>query len=320
MNQNQRIKTANQVILQEISALQKLSKSFSKNFLKAVETIQKCKGKVICVGMGKSGHIIRKISATLSSVGVPSIYVHPSEAAHGDLGICNPKQDCFLIMSYSGNTDELKTIINYGHKFKMPIIGVASKENSTLIHASTIKIVLPKVKEAGLDMVPTSSTTMLLAWGDALAIVLMKLNKFSKENFAIYHPSGSIGKQLTRVKDIMVKRVDMMPFINENASVKEVVIQITKKNYGCVLVINKSKKVTGIITDGDLRRSINNKNLLTKKAKDIMTKKPQMISDQTYAVDALEIMNNKKITSLIIKSKNNHYGLIHIHSLLSFEI
>ena len=258
MIQNQKIKFAKEVIFQEINALKKLSKSYNNNFIKAVDLIQKCKGKIICVGMGKSGHIIRKISATLSSVGVPSIYLHPSEAAHGDLGSCNPKQDCFLIMSYSGNTDELKSILNYAHKFKMPIIGVASKENSTLINASTIKIVLPKVKEAGLDIVPTSSTSMLLAWGDSVAITLMKLSKFSKEKFAVYHPSGALGKQLTRVKDIMIKKKDV-PFINENMSVKNAVIQITKKTYGCVLVVNKSKKVSGIITDGDIRRSIHKK-------------------------------------------------------------
>jgi len=210
MIQNQKIKFAKEVIFQEINALKKLSKSYNANFIKAIDLIQKCKGKVICVGMGKSGHIIRKISATLSSVGVPSIYLHPSEAAHGDLGACNPKQDCFLIMSYSGNTDELKSILNYAHKFKMPIIGVASKENSTLINSSTIKIVLPKVKEAGLDIVPTSSTSMLLAWGDSVAITLMKLNKFSKEKFAVYHPSGALGKQLTRVKDIMIKNSVLM--------------------------------------------------------------------------------------------------------------
>jgi arabinose-5-phosphate isomerase len=319
MIQNQKIKFAKEVIFQEINALKKLSKSYNANFIKAIDLIQKCKGKVICVGMGKSGHIIRKISATLSSVGVPSIYLHPSEAAHGDLGACNPKQDCFLIMSYSGNTDELKSILNYAHKFKMPIIGVASRENSTLINSSTIKIVLPKVKEAGLDIVPTSSTSMLLAWGDSVAITLMKLNKFSKEKFAVYHPSGALGKQLTRVKDIMIKKSDV-PFINENVSVKNAVIQITKKTYGCVLVVNKSKKVTGIITDGDIRRSIHKKNFLEKTAKEVMTKKPKMISEDTLAGTALDIMNKKKITSLIVKGKNNNYGLIHIHSLISFGV
>ncbi|NCU68525.1 MAG: CBS domain-containing protein [Candidatus Fonsibacter ubiquis] len=294
MIHNQKIKFAKEVIFQEINALKKLSKSYNSNFIKAIDLIQKCKGKVICVGMGKSGHIIRKISATLSSVGVPSIYLHPSEAAHGDLGACNPKQDCFLIMSYSGNTDELKSILNYAHKFKMPIIGVASKENSTLI-------------------------SMLLAWGDSVAITLMKLNKFSKEKFAVYHPSGALGKQLTRVKDIMIKKRDV-PFINENMSVKNAVIQITKKTYGCVLVLNKSKKVTGIITDGDIRRSIHKKNFLDKTAKEVMTKNPKMISENTLAGLALDIMNKKKITSLIIKGKNNNYGLIHIHSLISFGV
>ncbi len=167
MIQNQKIKFAKEVIFQEINALKKLSKSYNANFIKAIDLIQKCKGKVICVGMGKSGHIIRKISATLSSVGVPSIYLHPSEAAHGDLGACNPKQDCFLIMSYSGNTDELKSILNYAHKFKMPIIGVASRENSTLINSSTIKIVLPKVKEAGLEPAQASSVKTV-AWTQRL--------------------------------------------------------------------------------------------------------------------------------------------------------
>ncbi|MFM7673750.1 MAG: SIS domain-containing protein [Candidatus Fonsibacter sp.] len=316
---NTKIIIAKKVITQEITALKKLSNHLDTSFIKAVDLIHGCKGKVIATGVGKSGHIMRKISATLSSTGTSSVFLNPGDASHGDLGLVDTRQDIFLIMSYSGNTDELKNIINFAKNFKVPIIGVASKDNSALIKASTIKILIPKVQEAGLDIVPTSSSTIQMVLGDCLAVCLLNKKKFNKENFALFHPSGSLGKQLIIVKNLMIKGADL-PFVFENEKIKKAIIEITKKTLGCVLVRNSKKKITGILTDGDVRRQINKKDFLEKIIKNFMTKKPLIIEENTLAVKALEIMNKKKITSLIVKSKNNQYGLIHIHHLLALGI
>lgn len=316
---NTKIIIAKKVITQEITALKKLSNHLDTSFIKAVDLIHGCKGKIIATGVGKSGHIMRKISATLSSTGTSSVFLNPGDASHGDLGLVDTRQDIFLIMSYSGNTDELKNIINFAKNFKVPIIGVASKDNSALIKASTIKILIPKVQEAGLDIVPTSSSTIQMVLGDCLAVCLMNKKKFNKENFALFHPSGSLGKQLIIVKNLMIKGADL-PFVFENEKIKKAIIEITKKTLGCVLVRNSKKKITGILTDGDVRRQINKKDFLEKIIKNFMTKKPLIIEENTLAVKALEIMNKKKITSLIVKSKNNQYGLIHIHHLLALGI
>jgi len=316
---NTKIIIAKKVITQEINALKKLSNHLDTSFTKAVELIHECKGKVIATGVGKSGHIMRKISATLSSTGTSSVFLNPGDASHGDLGLVDTRQDIFLIMSYSGNTDELKNIINFAKNFKVPIIGVASKDNSALIKASTIKILIPKVQEAGLGLVPTSSSTIQMVLGDCLAVCLMNKKKFNKENFALFHPSGTLGKQLLIVKNIMIKGAEL-PFVFENKKIKKAIIEITKKTLGCVLVRNSKKKITGILTDGDVRRQINKKDFLEKTIKFFMTKKPLIIDENTLAIKALEIMNKKKITSLIVKSKNNQYGLIHIHHLLALGI
>jgi len=316
---NNKIVIAKKVITQEINALKKLSNHLDTSFIKAVDLIHRCKGKVIATGVGKSGHIMRKISATLSSTGTSSVFLNPGDASHGDLGLVDTRQDIFLIMSYSGNTDELKNIINFAKNFNVPIIGVASKDSSALMKASTIKILIPKVQEAGLDIIPTSSSTIQMVLGDCLAVCLMNKKKFNKENFALFHPSGSLGKQLTIVKNLMIKGSDL-PFVFENEKIKKAIIEITKKTLGCVLVRNSKKKITGILTDGDVRRQINKKNFLEKIIKNFMTKKPLIIDQNTLAVKALEIMNKKKITSLIVKSKNNQYGLIHIHHLLALGI
>jgi len=319
MLSNIKIKIAKKVIAKEIAALKKLSNNLNISFVKAVDLIHKCKGKVIATGVGKSGHIMRKVSATLSSTGTSSVFLNPGDASHGDLGLVDTRQDIFLIMSYSGNTDELKNIINFAKNFNVPIIGVASKDSSALMKASTIKILIPKVQEAGLDIIPTSSSTIQMVLGDCLAVCLMNKKKFNKENFALFHPSGSLGKQLIIVKNLMIKGADL-PFVFENEKIKKAIIEITKKTLGCVLVRNSKKKITGILTDGDVRRQINKKDFLEKIIKNFMTKKPLIIDQNTLAVKALEIMNKKKITSLIVKSKKNQYGLIHIHHLLALGI
>ena len=207
-------KIATKVIASEIDALKKLNKSFNKSFVNAVDLISKCQGKLVLAGIGKSGLISRKISSTLSSIGTPSFYLHPSEAAHGDLGQIT-KKDILLVLSYSGETEELKMLIQYVNRFSVPLIGVASKKNSLLLKASDIKIILPQVKESGIgELVPTASTTMQLAFGDALAITLMNKKKFNKFNFKQLHPAGTLGKMLTTVEDLMVTG-NKIPLINE---------------------------------------------------------------------------------------------------------
>tara|TARA_B100000579_G_C22835836_1_gene858669 strand:- start:990 stop:1967 length:978 start_codon:yes stop_codon:yes gene_type:complete len=317
-------KIAKDVIDSEIHALNKLKKSFNNSFIKIVDLISKCQGKVILTGIGKSGLISRKISATLSSIGTPSFFLHPSEAAHGDLGQIN-KKDILLIMSYSGETEELKNIIQYCNRFSIRMIGVASKKNSLLLRASDIKVILPEVKEAGVgSIVPTSSTTMYIAFGDALSVALMNKKKFNKYDFKKIHPAGNLGKILTTVEDLMVTG-NKIPFVNQDKKIYEALKIMTKKKLGALVIINKNKSFVGFVTDGDIRRN-SKKSMDSKKIREIMTKKPIIISKTATAARALKIMNNKKITSLVVIEKNSKknkikvLGLIHLHSILDIGI
>lgn len=315
-------KIAKKVIAVEIAALKKLNKSFDNSFLKAVNLISKCKGKIILAGIGKSGLISKKISATLSSVGTPSFFLSPGDAAHGDLGQVTNK-DILLILSYSGETEELKNIIQYANRFGIPIIGVASKKDSLLLRASNVKVVLPAVKEAG-SFIPTASTTMQLAFGDALAITLMKKKKFNKANFKILHPAGTLGKMLTTVEDLMMTG-KQIPLIREEKKMHEAINYMSKKKLGSLIVLNKKKFVSGFVSDGDVRRQ-SKKNISNLKVKNFMNKKPVYVDKKMLAAKALEIMNKKKITSLIVSSseiKNKNIkaiGIIHIHSILGAGI
>ena len=317
-------KIAKNVIAVEIAALKKLNKSFNNSFLKSIDLIAKCQGKIILAGIGKSGLISRKISATLSSVGTPSFYLHPGEAAHGDLGQITNK-DILLILSYSGETEELNNIIQYVNRFGIPLIGVASKKNSLLLKASDIRIVLPEVKEAGEGgLIPTASTAMQLAFGDALAVTLMKKKKFNKFNFKQLHPAGTLGKMLTTVEDLMVTG-NKIPLINEEKKMSEVISYMSQKKLGSLIVLNKKKFVSGFVSDGDIRRQ-SKKNITHPKIKNFMTKNPIYIDKKALAAKALEIMNKKKITSLIVgtpktgKKKIKAIGIIHIHAIISAGI
>ena len=324
MSNKNYIKLAKKSAAKQISELKKINKVFNSSFVKAVETIYKCHGKVICAGIGKSGLIARKVSATLSSVGISSFFLSPSEANHGDLGQIGRK-DLLLVFSYSGNTTELTSILKYANRFNIKIIGVASKPDSTLIKASDIKILIPNVKEADpTGMVPTSSTSITLLLGDCLAVALMNKIKFSKERFKVFHPGGNIGQTLLLVKDIMVSG-SKIPKIKIANNIKEAFSKISKYKLGLVIVMKKNI-VAGILTDGDARRSLkynHNSQSLTK----IMTPNPLFISENSTASKALAIMNKKKITSLLVTSekdlnkKNKKLiGIVHIHSLLQFGI
>ncbi len=321
MSNKKFISIAREVINLEVKALQNLRKNLNNSFNQAVTEIIKCHSKVITCGVGKSGLIASKIAATLASVGTPSFSISASEASHGDLGMIS-KKDILILLSNSGETNELKNIIQYAKRNKILLIGIVSKKESVLYRASDIKLVIPKVIEAG-GIVPTASTTAQLALGDALAIATMKYKKFSKIDFKKLHPAGSLGAQLRTVEDIMIKG-KKIPFVNENLKMNKALKILTEKSLGILIVVNKNRKTTGIITDGQIRRfNQKNLNIQSLPVKEIMTKKPICIDKNELAAKALSIMNSKKITSLLVnskKKKQNTIGVIHIHTILHSNI
>jgi arabinose-5-phosphate isomerase len=310
----------------QISELRKINKIFDKSFVKAVELIADCKGKVIAAGIGKSGLIARKVSATLSSVGISSFFLNPSEANHGDLGQFD-KRDLLLVFSYSGNTSEIANMLRYANRFNIKIIGVASRKDSLLLKASDVKILLPQVKESDpTGMVPTTSTSITLLLGDCLAVALMNKMSFSKERFKVFHPGGNIGQALLLVKDIMLTG-SKLPKINVNRNIYDAIKVIDQKKLGLVVVMEKNQ-VRGILTDGDARRGIKyySKHDHLKK---FMTVNPLFVSESIPASKALSLMNEKKITSLLVSSELDYNkakstkkikGIVHIHSLLQYGI
>ena len=320
MNKKNYISLANKAANIQISELKKIKKVFNNSFVKAVDLILNCKGKIIFAGIGKSGLIARKISATFSSVGIPSFFCDPAQALHGDMGQIE-KRDILIIFSYSGNTSELTNMLKYANRYRIKIIGVASKPESILLKASDIKLIIPKVKEADVTgMVPTSSTTITLLLGDCLATTVMHQKKFSKEKFKVFHPGGNIGSSLLLSKDIMVSG-KKMPTINYKKNFKEALKIMTKKKLG-VVVILKNKFIKGLVTDGDLRRELKNNSNYDNLDK-LMTSNPLTVNENMPASKALAIMNEKKITSLLVTSdkdfnkKNKRLiGIIHIHFLL----
>ena len=321
MNNKKFTAIAKDVINLEIKALQKLKKNLNNEFNKAVIQIAKCQSKVILCGVGKSGLIATKIAATLSSVGTPSFNLSAGDSSHGDLGSIS-KKDILILISYSGQTNELKNIIQYANRNKILLIGIVSKKESILYKASDIKILTPQVKESG-GIVPTSSTTTQLAIGDAIAIATMQYKKFGKLDFKKIHPAGSLGAQLKTVEDVMVvgKKI---PFVNENIKMKEALKILNNKKLGVLICQNKKRETVGIITDGQIRRFNQKKHSLqTVKVKNIMTRKPIAIDKSDLAAKALALMNNKKITSLcVFKGKNfkKTIGVVHIHHILQSNI
>ena len=318
-------KIAKEVIETEIRSLKKLKKNIKNSFNKAVQAILDCKkGKIIISGVGKSGIIAKKISSTLSSVGTPSFYVDASSCSHGDLGQIS-SNDVLILISLSGETNELKNIIQYANRNKKIIlIAIVSKKNSLLYKASDIKILLPEVKEAGpSSIVPTSSTIVQLSIGDALAIATMKYKKFGKLDFKKFHPSGSLGVKLKTVEDLMVTG-KKIPIINENLKMKNALNIITNKKLGVLIVKNSKGSTTGIITDGQIRRSSQkNTDLQDLTVKQVMTSNPISVNKDMLAAKALSLMNSKKITSLCVHGKKNKrktIGIIHIHNILEANI
>ena len=307
----------------QINELRKIKKVFNKSFINAVELILNCKGKVIFAGIGKSGLIARKVSSTFSSVGIPSFFCHPSEALHGDMGQIE-KKDILIVFSYSGNTTELNNILKYANRHRIKIIGVASKSDSALIKASDIKLILPKVKEADIiGMVPTSSTSISLLLGDCLATTIMNKKNFSKEKFKVFHPGGNIGKSLLMAKDLMLTG-KKIPYISYKESFKKALKVMNQKKLG-IIVLKKGNYIFGIVTDGDLRREL--KNYKTKELQDFASINPLMVNENMSASKVLAIMNDKKITSMLVVSDKDYEkknkilkGVIHIHTLLQNEV
>ena len=311
------------VVQTEINALKKLKKYINRDFNKIVNSIIKCKGKVIFSGVGKSGLIAKKIASTNASLGIPSFYVDAGSCSHGDLGMIS-SGDVVILISHSGESAELKNIVQYTKRNKsITLIGITSKKNSLLYKSSNLRFLLPSVVEAGPgNYIPTSSTTAQICFGDALAIATIKQRKFSKLNFRIYHPAGSLGSKLKTVGDLMYKGKEI-PFVNENSNIEKALKVFNKKNLGVLIAKNKRGNTTGIISDGDLKRisykSNNIKSLIVKK---VMKKNPIMVHETMLAAEALSIMNNEKITVLCVFSnnKNKICGLISMHKILNANI
>lgn len=303
---------ARRVITREAEALSLLSASLDESFARAVELILSAQGRVIVCGMGKSGHIARKIAATLASTGTPAQFVHPGEASHGDLGMVTAA-DVALVLSNSGETPELADLVAHTRRFAIPLIGVAGRAGSTLLRQADVALLLPPAPEAcDQGIVPTTSTTMTLALGDALAIALMEHRRFTPDQFRIFHPGGKLGARLLRVADLMHRD---LPLVVEATPMSEALLTMTAKGFGLLGVTDTDGALIGVITDGDLRRHMDG--LLALNAADVMTRGPQTIAPEALAAEALGLMNARKITALFVAAPGaKAEGLLHIHDCL----
>lgn len=310
-----------QVVEIEAKAVAGLSRMINDEFEKAVKLIIACKGRVVLTGMGKSGLIARKIVATMNSTGTAAIFLHPTDALHGDLGMVR-RDDVVIILSKSGNTEEVINLVPMIQRLHVPIIGIMSNRNSKLGSEADIVLEMGITEEAcPLDLAPTSSTTAMLALGDALAVCLLELRGFTQEDFAQLHPGGSLGKRLSlRIKEIMIKG-DKVPVVREETSFKETIFEITSKRLGMTCVVDEENKLTGIITDGDLRRLLEkSQDLKGIKAGEMMTSKPKTISPDLLASFALQQMERFKITALVVAEEKNIKGVVHLHDLINLGL
>ncbi|OWY16556.1 KpsF/GutQ family sugar-phosphate isomerase [Thioclava sp. JM3] len=302
---------ARRVIGIEVAGLEALAASLDGEFSRAVAMILETEGRVIVSGMGKSGHIGRKIAATLASTGTPAHFVHPAEASHGDLGMVT-RHDLALVLSNSGETPELADLIAHTRRFRIPLIGVASRPDSTLLRQSDLALVLPKAEEAcGTGVVPTTSTTMTLALGDALAVALMEHREFTAEHFRTFHPGGKLGARLSKVSDLMHRD---MPLVAEDTPMPDALLMMSQKGFGVVGVTDEAGRLTGIVTDGDLRRHM--QGLLEHKVSEVMTANPRTIAPEQLAEAAVAQMNERKITALFVVEDEKPVGFLQIHDCL----
>lgn len=305
--------TAKDVIRQEKESLETLLTSIPKDFEKVVNLLLNMEGRFIVSGIGKSGYIANKISASVASTGTYSSFVHPAEASHGDLGMIS-KKDVVMLLSASGGTKELSDIINYCKRHSIPLIGMTMKDDSILAQNADYLLNIPKVSEASSIAAPTSSAVMMLALGDALMVSLYEAKGFTRDDFKVLHPGGKIGANLMKVSDLMHKGSEL-PKSDPDEPMSKALITMTRKGFGATAVVKKDGSLLGIITDGDLRRHMD-ENIVGQKAQDVMTKNPKSISKNTLAVEALAIMNEKSITSLLVVDQGKFVGFIHIHDIL----
>lgn len=309
--------SANKVIQAQIKGLQSLEKIIDKKFNQAIQKILDIKGRVVLSGIGKSGFIANKISATLASTGTPAFFVNPNEASHGDLGMIT-KDDIVILLSNSGETKELKDIIFYCKKFNIPLFSIVRNPKSLLVEQSEVSFILDAVDEGNVVNAPMVSALTMLSVGDAIANALIEAKGFTNDQYGIFHPGGKLGSQFIKVGDLMRKNTEI-PAVNQNSYTPEVLLEITKKSLGCCAVLDDSYKIIGIITDGDLRRAFS-QDFMNLKAKNIMTSNPILIDSNDFALKAVEIMKDKKITNLFVSNKDGDkgkiVGVIHIHDCL----
>jgi len=316
------LQTAKSVIDTEIEQLEGLKNCLDENFVRAVEILKNCKGKVVVTGIGKSGIVAKKIAATLASTGTPSFFLHPAEALHGDLGMVS-KEDVVVAISNSGQSSEVLAMLPYFKRLGIPVISITNNPNSELAKRSDVVLKLCVEKEAcPLNLAPTSSTTNTLVLGDALAVVLMKLKGFSERDFGLRHPAGSLGRKLKTVGDLGHFKPEEVPIVHENTLMREVVLEISQKGFGATAVVNDEGKLVGIITDGDLRRFVQRGGDFNRElAKDVMTKNPKTAKAEELAMAALKRMEDHKITVLIVVDGGNRpVGIIHIHDIMKGEV
>ena len=315
MNKSQILRSAKEVLTIESKALNDLANSLNDDFFKAVKSIENLKGKLIISGVGKSGNIASKIAASFTSTGIPSVYLNPVDASHGDMGIVRA-EDILIVLSNSGESHELSDLLDFAKRQSVKIISICSNNKSLLAKNSDINLILPAHKEADkLSTIPTTSTTMMLALGDALCCCLLSLRNFDKKSFKALHPGGKIGKKLKTLSEIMDAD---LPLIKQNTSVMEAVLKMTEKKYGCVVIIDNKSKIKGIFTDGDLRRSIKKMNMADKMSS-LMNKKPILANKDLLISSAIQLMNKNSITSLIISKGEIPIGIVNLKKCLEFS-
>jgi arabinose-5-phosphate isomerase len=308
------LSSARRVLQLEIDGLAALGAALDERFEAAVEILARTSGRVIVTGMGKNSHVGAKIAATMASTGTAAFFVHPGEASHGDLGMI-VRGDCLLALSNSGETPELADIVAYSRRFQIPLIAVTGREQSTLARNADVALILPAATEAcPMGLAPTTSTTMTLALGDALAVALLERKGFSATDFGVLHPGGRLGRMLMKVADLM-HRGDEVPLIAESAGMAEVLVLMTAKAFGVAGILDAEGRLAGIITDGDLRRHMGPR-LLALSAREVMTPHPRTIRSDALAAEALGVMNQRKITSLFVVEEERPVGILHIHDCL----
>jgi arabinose-5-phosphate isomerase len=316
------IQTARRALKTEQLGLEKLIESLDGSlgaaFVRAFELIRNTRGRVILSGIGKSGHVARKIAATLASTGTPALFVHAAETSHGDLGMITP-EDVLIVLSTSGETADLKNLLNYAQRLNIPLVAMTTREQSMLALAAEVVLPIPLAAEAcPIGLAPTTSTTLQLALGDALAVALLEDKGFSAVQFREFHPGGKLGASLTHVREIM-HTGDRMPLCERDIPMSQALLIMTEKSFGCLGVLDGEGALCGIITDGDLRRHMQ-ADLLALHAYDVMTSEPKVIEPSVFASDALSLMNTRKITSLFVVAADRPVGIVHIHDLLRLGI